>query len=219
MQGDTDRLISCAGKEVHLKLVIQEIPTYSMSCFKLTKKFCKGISLSMVRYSWSSPIDHRSLHWIDWDSLGKPKVTDGMGFQNLELFNLAFLDKHGWRLITSLDSLCARASKGEYFPLTDFMEATFPRCVSTTWQSILARRQALVTSLIKRIGDGSSVSIWHDSWIPSTLPLRLFVHIGAASLSSVSELIDADSESWKIDVVGEHFIPPEEDAILNILLR
>lgn len=104
LQGGSERLISCAGREVRFKSIVQAIPTYTMSCFKLTKKVCKGFTSCMAKYQWSSSLDRRLLHWISWPSLATPKIHGGMGFQDLELFNLSLLGKHGWRLVTSPDS-------------------------------------------------------------------------------------------------------------------
>lgn len=42
LQGGSERMISCAGREVRIKAVAQSIPTFSMICFKLTKKVCKN---------------------------------------------------------------------------------------------------------------------------------------------------------------------------------
>jgi hypothetical protein len=49
-----ERMLSCAGREVFLKMVIQAIPVHSMSCFKLTKKVCKQLRALIAKYWWSS---------------------------------------------------------------------------------------------------------------------------------------------------------------------
>jgi hypothetical protein len=59
-----ERMLSCAGREIFLKSVIQAIPLFSMTCFKLTKKLCKSFSSSTGKYWWSSSLDRRSLHWV-----------------------------------------------------------------------------------------------------------------------------------------------------------
>jgi hypothetical protein len=82
-----------------------------------------------------------------------------MGFRDLELFNLAMLGKHGWRLMTNPESLCGHVLKGRYFPNNDFLHATIPKQSFATWREIVARREALQLGLIKRIGDGASVSV------------------------------------------------------------
>jgi hypothetical protein len=103
-----------------------------------------------------------------------------MGFKNLEFFNLALLGKHGWRFITHPDSLCCRVLKSKYFLDSDFMQATVPRSSSATWCAIMAGREALAAGLMKRIGDGSSVSIWTEMWIPGTRLMTPVVQIGRA---------------------------------------
>jgi hypothetical protein len=80
LNGGSERMVSCAGREVFLKAVIQAIPTFSMSCFKLTKKVIKKLISYMARYWWSSSLDRRSLHWVAWDFLTKPKCQGGMAF-------------------------------------------------------------------------------------------------------------------------------------------
>jgi hypothetical protein len=111
LQGGSERLVSCAGREIFLKAVIQSIPLYTMYCFLLSKKLCKQLIFYMARYWWSSSLDRRSMHWIAWESLTTPKSKGEMGFRNLEMFNRALLGKHGCRFITNPDSLCARVLK------------------------------------------------------------------------------------------------------------
>ena len=132
LQGGSERMISCAGREVRIKSIAQAIPTFSMSSFKLTKKVCSSLTASMAKYWWSSSLDRRSMHWMSWEALTQPKIRGGMGFRDLEMFNIALLGKHGWRLMTEPNSLCSRVLKGRYFPSSDFMQASAPKNSSAT---------------------------------------------------------------------------------------
>jgi hypothetical protein len=45
---------------------------------------------------------------MSWERMGKPNDKGGLGYCNLESFNMALLAKQWWRLINNLDSLVAR---------------------------------------------------------------------------------------------------------------
>ena len=214
--GWSERNLACAGREVLLKSIAQAIPTYSMSCFQLTKKVCKTITSPMAKYWWGSSLDKRSLHWLSWDKLTQPKIKGGMGFKDPQVFDLAMLGKQGWRLLTNPTSLCARVLKGKYFPHTSFLQATIPKSASLTWRAIVAGRKALEAGLIHRIGDGSSTSIWNDPWILTTVTMKLVGRLGVAPLERVSELIDDYTGNWNIDLVRQNFLLPDVEAILNL---
>jgi hypothetical protein len=38
MHGGLERMVSCAGREIFLKSAIQAIPTFSMCCFRLSRR-------------------------------------------------------------------------------------------------------------------------------------------------------------------------------------
>jgi hypothetical protein len=216
-------MLACAGREVFLKTVIQSIPTHSMSCFKLTKKVCNNLRAIIGKYWWSSSLDRNSIHWVAWNVLTKPKIKGGMGFRELERFNVAMLGKHGWRLITNPNSLCSRVLKARYYPDCGFMQATVPKRSSATWRAVVAGREALEQGLISRIGDGFLTSVWNDRWIPGARTMKPSIQLSngndVEAINLVAELIDHDIGSWKIDMVRNNFIAPDADAILNIPLR
>ena len=49
-----------------------------------------------------------------------PKETGGLGFRDLQSFNLAMLAKQGWRLIQNEDSLVSRILRAKYYSNGDF---------------------------------------------------------------------------------------------------
>ena len=52
VSGWCEKKLSAASREILIKAVAQSIPTYSMSCFQLSKTTCKKISSSISRFWW-----------------------------------------------------------------------------------------------------------------------------------------------------------------------
>lgn len=81
---------------------------------------------------------------------------------------------------------------------------------SSTWTAI-----SYGLGLIWRIGNGRSVRIWRDSWIPRDSYCKALTPRRNKRIHKVSELI-ADNGTWKVDVVRNFFYPIGADAILKI---
>lgn len=47
-------VLSRVGKEIMIKVVLQAIPSYTMSVFKLSKKLCKEINLMLSKFWWGN---------------------------------------------------------------------------------------------------------------------------------------------------------------------
>ena len=65
LQGWKKRLLSKAGKKVLLKAVVQAIPTFAMSCFKLPKGLIQDINRLIRKLWWGQQGDQRKIHWKD----------------------------------------------------------------------------------------------------------------------------------------------------------
>ena len=126
VQGYCERLMSIAARMVLLKAVIQALPAYSMSCFKLNKGLCQKVTAVMSKFWWDESLDKRRMHWQSWDKMCIAKSQGGMGFRDLEIFNDAMLAKQAWRILQCPLSMCERVLKARYFSDCSIMSATCP---------------------------------------------------------------------------------------------
>ena len=87
------------------------------------------------------------------------KGKGGMGFRDLQSFNLAMLAKQVKRLLINPDSLCARVLRAGYYPNGDLLKAKMKSGYSYIWQSILAGLECFKRGYIWRVGDGTQINI------------------------------------------------------------
>ena len=106
LQGWKEKLLSQARREVLIKAVIQAIPTYTMSFFKLPKGLVRELENLIQKFWWGYSGDSRKMHWVCWEKLCEAKEVGGMGFKEIEKFNDALLAKQVWRMINNPRSLC-----------------------------------------------------------------------------------------------------------------
>ena len=93
IKGWKEKLLSNAGREVLIKLVLQAVPTFTIGCFKLPKSLCKDIASLICKFWWGYKGEARKIHWVAWNKLCLPKSQGGLGSRDIENFNLALLGK------------------------------------------------------------------------------------------------------------------------------
>ena len=218
VQGWFEKTLSAAAKDVLIKSVAQAIPTYSMSCFRLPRGLCQEINSILRKFWWGCKAGERKACWVAWSDMTKPRYMGGLGFRDIELFNLALLARQAWRVLQSPDSLSARILKARYFPATEFLQADLGSRPSQVWRAILDGRDTLKQGIIKRIGTGEATDPWNDNWLPRDGRLRPIACLAAHAPSRVSEFIDRTSATWNCEKLKECFLPMDVEAILNLPL-
>ncbi|KAL6138049.1 hypothetical protein ACLB2K_063335 [Fragaria x ananassa] len=173
----------------------------------------------MARFWWGDKGDDRKIHWVAWEKLCTTKFEGGLGFQDMSLFNMALLAKQGWRLIRQPNSLLAQVLKARYYPSESFMEVEVVKGCSFTWRSILKGRELLKKGLRFQFGNGESISVWDDPWIPLPYSFRLYsLPMEDIEELRVYDLIDPDTGDWNVWLLNELFMGNEVDNIAQIAL-
>ncbi|XP_060959129.1 uncharacterized protein LOC133030409 [Cannabis sativa] len=211
-----DKLFSIGGKEVLLKAVVQSIPTYAMSCFKLSAKFCKELDAMMAQFWWGSTHDKKRTHWKKWKFLCTSKMEGGMGFRSYVHFNQALLAKQAWRILQNPDSLLARVLKARYFRTHDFLTASSAGVSSLTWQGICFGKELLIKGLRLHVGNGMHIRCGSDPWIPAQTRFTPVFFSGLEG-NIVADYISADHQ-WDIDKLTSDFSALDVENILKIPL-
>ncbi|XP_075663965.1 uncharacterized protein LOC142633609 [Castanea sativa] len=181
------------------------LPTLILRAKYYTFFLFKGSSLeeaarmeSMCAKSWWGQVgDERKIHWKRWDKLSTSKMEGGMGFRDLRNFNLAMLAKQGLRMIQGCDLLLYRYFKARYFPRSSFLDAKESPGCSYVWRSLMAALPILRLGYCWRVGNGSSISVVGDRWIPNH-PTNTVIHPRQELVGELafSELIDLELHAW-----------------------
>ncbi|KAA3474990.1 reverse transcriptase [Gossypium australe] len=182
------------------KLKRQAIPTYTMACFLLPKSLCAELERLIAKFWWQKGHGKRGIHWCAWKELCIAKEQGGLGFRNLDLFNVALL-----------------AKQAKYFPYSDFINAQLGNLPSLTWKSVWAAKRLLQDGLGWRIGRGDQVSVWNDRWIPGVDCTQSRNFNESIEIELVSSLIDS-TRKWKAELIKHTFLESIAQKILQIPL-
>lgn len=153
INGWSAKMFSQGGREVLIKSVLQAIPSYSMSCFRLPYSLCHDLEQLCAKFWWQGKEGKRGLHWLNWDSMCLPKCRGGLGFRRFSAFNKSMLAKQVWRIIQMPNSLVARILKSRYFKNVDIMDAGLGSNPSYIWRSLLWGRDLIQKGLCWRVGN------------------------------------------------------------------
>ncbi|KAL8162414.1 hypothetical protein V2J09_013903 [Rumex salicifolius] len=99
LSGWKEKCLSRAGKEILIKSIVQAIPTYIMSCFKLPEDLCSELEQLFCNFWWGDTENSKKIHWMNWKRMCFPKTKGSMGFRELESFNIGLLARQSWRLL------------------------------------------------------------------------------------------------------------------------
>lgn len=188
-----------------------------MSCFLLPKTTCDAINSQVSGFWWGKTDGKRKISWISWRRLSLLKSEGGMGFRDLNAFNIALLAKQAWKIQENPSSLLARLYKGRYYNSSTFLQSTSLTTSSYGWRSIQAGKELLNKGLTIQIANGEHTRVWEDQWLP-VLPPQKVISPCLVPDMKVSVLINPLTGTWDVDKLNQFLLPVDIDVILRIRL-
>jgi len=161
--------ISRAGRVVLIKAVLQSLPLYYLSLFKLPSKVAQEINKIQRRFLWNGQKQGRYNALVKWDVIQKPKQMGGLGVSDCTLKNAALLFKWWWRYASEEGSLWRRLVDSIHEEDTTMLPTKNANKITGTWTDIkrLATNENLVSKAFfqhakLKVCDGMRIRFWED---------------------------------------------------------
>ncbi|KAL0301821.1 UNVERIFIED_CONTAM: putative mitochondrial protein [Sesamum radiatum] len=218
IKGWCERNLSQAGKATMIQSVLQAIPMFAMSVFKLPDSLIAEIQGMSSNFFWHNK-EKRKIHWINWSRLCYRKCDGGLGFCSLKAFNLAMLAKQLWLLLMKPQCLLSQVLKARYYPSSSPLEAKVGYRPSLTWRSIINSKEIIAAGSRWSVGSGSSIKIWKDPWLPRPVTFKPITPPPEGhDQNVVAAMIDPETKEWDRQIIENIFNPEDQELILKIPL-
>ena len=112
-----------------------------------------------------------------------------------------------------------KSLKLSFFPNFSVLEAKNMNNSLYEWKSILKGREVIKRGTSCRIGNGRSIHILGDNWLPTkSNPKIISPNVEGNPATLVSSLIDLVQKIWREDIIYAYFYEFEAGVIKNIPL-
>nr|GEU88603.1 hypothetical protein [Tanacetum cinerariifolium] len=161
-------------------------------------QLCNSVISSMHVY-WASVL--MTTAKVAWNDICLPKSEEGLGIQNLELFNIALITTHVRNIISNKESLWVRWIHTCKLRGRSFWDVPLKSNVSRGWLILLQLRVLVRPYFSKQIGNGCDVSVWFYMW-SNECPLIRYLsprdisREGFTLQANVAELVSSEGWRW-----------------------
>ena len=188
------KILSRAGRNMLIKSVLNCLPVYYMSMFKMPKTIAHKIVQIQRRFCWGwaneASGEKMGCPTIKWANIELPKELGGLGVGNMMHKNLILLFKWWWRFSESDDCLWKKIlmSVHEISGLKA-SSGTFSKVKEGMWAQLMSDeaksskiRSIVEEGMIIKLGNRTSVRFWHDRWCEVGILKTIFPRLYAISI-------------------------------------
>jgi hypothetical protein len=225
-----NKYISLGGRIVLLNSILNAIPIFHLSFFKMPIKVWKKIVRIQREFLWGGVEGGRKINWVKWSLVCQPKEHGGLGVKDVRLMNLSLLAKRRWRLVNGENALwkevlVERYGRGVSTKL-EGGEHLYPSSASKWWKDVVNMDKRgeegwFNEELDRQVGDGASTCFWRVAWrgaIPFMVKYNRLFTISNQQDATVAEMWEGyvNEGSWRFTWRRRMFVW-EEDLFANLL--
>jgi hypothetical protein len=194
-----NKYVSLGGRIVLLNAVLNAIPIFYLSFFKIPLLVWKKVRHIQREFLWGCKGGSTKISWVKWDIVCKPKNLGGLGVRDIRAVNISLLAKWRWRLLEEDDALWKMVLISKYGAnVTDSVSIEAdcrPWFSSSWWKDICSIGVNLDSNwfsegVVKRIGSGDRTKFWRHIWVGTGTLQERFPRL--FSLSTQKECSVAD---------------------------
>ncbi|XP_020972640.1 uncharacterized protein LOC107627573 [Arachis ipaensis] len=174
------KVLNKAGKLVLIKSVLNSLPVYYLSLYKMPKAVAEKLISLQRRFLWSKEEGRNGLALVKWEVVQAPKKLGGLGVGDAVVRNSALLFKWWWRFEKEECPLWKKVvcSCYDLNPSVMLSAQTLPTR-GGPWKDICqlqfrdnAVKDKMIAGLSMELGDGRRTRFWEDVWLQSG-PLQM----------------------------------------------
>jgi hypothetical protein len=109
-----NKFVSLGGRIVLLNAVLNAIPIFYLSYFKIPIMVWKKIRRIQREFLWGSRRGSKRISWIKWETVCLPKKKGGLGVRDVRVVNISLLSKWRWRLLDDKYAVWKEVIKSKY---------------------------------------------------------------------------------------------------------
>ncbi|XP_058767209.1 uncharacterized protein LOC131640851 [Vicia villosa] len=198
------RNISIGGRVTLIGSVLNAIPIFTLSFFKAPNKVIQEIKGFLSNFLWKGNVNKRSIHWVKWENVCKPKGKGGLRIRDVGDMNRSLLLKWKWRSLKEDKAIWSRFLLFRYqnpkFKVLASSGEVLNRDDSSWWRDIILNDfkeedsvegfKDWVKCELKR---GNNILFWHSCWLGHQTLRVSFPHLFDLSTNKLSKVSDVFS--------------------------